>query len=267
MASARGRRLIGVAPLAVAIDDVDIAPEACLGAAGARLTVRLAAITGPEDAIERVERTCHRAGLVADGASLGVIAAGAAALTPEERNGPTFVIDFGAAQTGVALFAGGCATAARTFNRGGDAITETLARAVSTTRAAAERVKIAHGDVSGHSEDRAVIEFAQLNADGRLSPGAAARATVLAAIRGAWLEILTDLRPALDQADPAGRAGVVMVGGGALTLGLGQLVERALGRRARLGRPIGFGARCVRRRPGLCRDVRRAGGGRCGAAR
>lgn len=241
-ASARGRRVLGVADLSAAVDEAAMAPQACLGRAGARLTLHTAVITAPDAAVAAVERCCQRAGLPIDGLGLAVTAAGEAALTQDERDGRTFVVDFGAAQTGLALFDGGRVVAARTLSRGGDVVTQALAQRVATTNAAAERVKIAHGDVSGRSEDRAVIEFAQLNADGRLSPGAAARGTVLAAIRGAWLEVLSDLGAALDQADPSGRAPLVMVGAGALTLGLAPLVERVVGRRARVGRPIGFGA-------------------------
>jgi cell division protein FtsA len=240
LAARRGARVLSLSSVRFSIDGGPPLEDP-LGLPGASLSCAAAVIMAPEAALSALEACAHKAGLTVAGIAAGPVMAGEAVLTREERLQGAFVLDLGASHTGIAAFHDGEPIYARCLTGGADRVTAALAQTLATTLAAAERVKIAHADLSGDGEARGVVEYARLSDDGRLSAGAAARSAVDTAARTAWLSGLVEVRAALDAVDPRGQWPVALCGGAALTPGLARLAGRALGRRARLAAPIGFG--------------------------
>jgi cell division protein FtsA len=241
----RGARILGLSSVRFRIDGGPVLQDP-VGQAGGSLMCEASAILAPEAAIAALEACAHKAGLTLAGIAATPVMAGEAVLTHDERMAGAVLIDFGASHTGLAVFHGGEAVMAKTLALGADRVTRALAQALDTTMAAAERVKIAHADLSFQADvrgrpERGVVEYARLSEDGRLGPGAASRAQVDTAARSAWLSWLTDVRAAIDAIDPRGQWPAAFCGGAALTPGLTAVVERTLGRRARLAAPRGFG--------------------------
>lgn len=236
----KGQRVLSVCSARYAVDDGEFIVDP-LRRMGAALTCEITMIVAPEAALSALELCCRRAGLAAISIHAAPLAAGEGVLTAEERAAGVFIIDLGAAQSSFAAYVDGAPFQVSTTPIGGDLVTEALAAALGTTKAAGERLKIAHSDLSDSADPRAVVEVAQICADGRLAQSVAARGAMDVAVRTAWMSIFAALREALDAVDPAGALPVVLTGGGAMTAGVIALAERALGRRVRIGAPRGFG--------------------------
>lgn len=240
-AARRGMTVLGLTSARFRIDG---APEAILdplGRPGSTLLCEAAALLAPDVSLAALTSACTIAGLPLAGMAPAPIAAALAIAPPADADSGVFIADLGATHVSLALVLGGEVVWAGAVPMGADCVTDALAHTLATTRAAAERVKIAHVDLSGAGDPKAVVEFARLSDDGRLDAGLAQRAALDAAARGAWLGVFEAVRAVLDRLDPNGRMPVAITGGGAMTLGLCAIAERGLGRKVRLGRPSGFG--------------------------
>jgi cell division protein FtsA len=238
----KGRRVLSLSSVRFRIDGAADPLGDPLGQMGSTLSCEAFAITAPEAAIEALEQCCALAGLPIGMIVPAASAAAAAALTPQERAAGVVLVDMGAAFTASALLLGGDVVWLGGVDCGGDAVTDALASALATTRAAAERLKIAHSDLSEDCDPaKGVVEFARLSEDGRLTGAVAARSAIDATVRGAILDGLGAVRRQLDGADRSAGLPVVLCGGGAMIPGLAAVAERVLGRRVRIGSPIGFG--------------------------
>jgi len=186
-----------------------------------------------------VER-CH---LSVEGLIAAPYAAGLAVLTADEAEIGATVIDFGAGTTTVAVFAGGDCVHLDGLALGGNHVTMDLARGLSTQVAGAERLKTLHASVlAGSSDETEVITIPAVAEEERDGPNAASRSQIVRMVRPRIDEILELLRDRLKSANMLAAASrrVVLTGGAAQLIGLGDLVGRVFGAAARIGRPLGM---------------------------
>lgn len=212
-----------------------------LGAKGQMLQAEALAALAPQAGIDAAEALCAKAGVYVMGAAPAPLCAAQAVLRDQERIQGAAVVDIGAAHTGLAIVGDGDVVHLEALDVGADHITAKIAAELGATRAAAERVKVAHADVSGALDPRHVVELALIGADGRLAPGAVLRGALDLAARTACMDVLATVRARLDAIDPGALLPVALTGGGAQMAGLSGLAERAFGRSVRIAAPIGFG--------------------------
>ncbi len=231
---------IHVEPLRYTIDDGDPIADPH-GQPGKMLAVEACIVTAPTDALNALKSCIRQAGAEVEEIIAGPKAAGLAALTPEEREAGALVVDIGAGSIGVAAFAGEGLVHCETIAAGGVRLTRDLALKLQTTFAAAERVKLHFGAVSNACDPREAVAAPKLGLDGRLEAATTLRGVISDTLTPRLYEMLLTARERLTRAGFAGANGpqrAVLVGGGAMILGIRDLAAEALGMPVRLGRPL-----------------------------
>jgi cell division protein FtsA len=184
-----------------------------------------------------IER-CH---LGVEGLVAAPYAAALSSLTADEAELGAVCIDFGAGTTTVAVFAGGECVHADGIAVGGQHLTMDLARALSTRSSEAERLKSLYGNAIATAADEMDMITVPALEDG--VPSAVPRSHISRALKPRIEEIVEFLRERLAKAGllAGARRRLVLTGGASELLGLPELVGRAFGGHARIGRPIGIG--------------------------
>ncbi|MES1203747.1 MAG: cell division FtsA domain-containing protein, partial [Pseudomonadota bacterium] len=109
-------------------------------------------------------------------------AAGLAVLAPEECLMGAAALDFGAANVGVAAFAGGNLVLCECAPGGGASLTADIAARIGSTFAAAERVKLLYGGFTDGPPAENPVEIPRLGGDGRLEAATMSRGTIIEAM-------------------------------------------------------------------------------------
>jgi cell division protein FtsA len=169
--------------------------------------------------------------------------AGLSALADDEADLGAAVVDMGAGTTTIAVFAAGRFIHVDGFAVGGQHVTMDLARGLSARVVDAERIKTFYGTVvAGMSDERDMIPVPAVSDDTREPPQVVSRAALVPFIRPRVEEILEMVRDRLAAspfaAEPQGT--VVLTGGASQLSGLPELAARILGRKTRIGRPLGI---------------------------
>jgi cell division protein FtsA len=169
--------------------------------------------------------------------------AGLSALADDEADLGAAVVDMGAGTTTIAVFAAGRFIHVDGFAVGGQHVTMDLARGLSARVVDAERIKTFYGTVvAGMSDERDMIPVPAVSDDPREPPQVVSRAALVPFIRPRVEEILEMVRDRLAAspfaAEPQGT--VVLTGGASQLSGLPELAARILGRKTRIGRPLGI---------------------------
>jgi cell division ATPase FtsA len=187
--------------------------------------------------IESSARRCHLE--IADLVPCQIAAADSA-LTDAERAGGVALVDVGAGATKLAVYARGSLIHTAVIALGGERMTRDIAAAFRTSRAEAERIKVAHGaamvDWVGPGETIALTPL------GGRAPRVVPRRALVQVIASRVEEISALL---VEQLRPPGFTGqlprgLVITGGAALLPGLVEVCGRATGLPSRLGVPSGL---------------------------
>lgn len=229
-----------VEPLRYTIDDGEPIADP-YNQPGKMLAVDACVVTAPTEALNALKACIRQAGAEVEEIVAAPKAAGYAVLTAEERAAGALVIDLGAGSIGLAAFAAEGLVHAETITAGGVRLTRDLALRLQTTFAAAERVKVAFGAVSGACDPREAVQAPKLGLDGRLEASTTLRGVIADTISPRLAEMLLTARDRLARAGFSGEnapARAILVGGGAQIPGMRDLAAEALGMPVRIGRPF-----------------------------
>ena len=191
--------------------------------------------------LKNLETAVRSADLHVDAIVASPLASGRATLTKEEREIGVALVEIGAGVTNIAIFAQDLLAGFASLPMGGQAITEDIASALGTPRAAAERLKALKGSASALPRDNhELIDVPAM--DGSDTQHRRPRAELVHAIR-ARLDIL--FGSVAEHFQEIGFVGprahqVVLTGGGAALAGIADYAESVLGKQVRVGVPTGL---------------------------
>lgn len=115
------------------------------GMIGVRLEVECTIITGTKAAVHNLMRCVEKAGLRISGIILMSLASGMMALSKDEKQMGTVLVDIGAGSTTLAVFEGGSLAAVSTLPIGGDYVTSDICYGLKTQTEHAEKIKLKYG--------------------------------------------------------------------------------------------------------------------------
>lgn len=138
------RDIIDVIPKQFIVDGLDEISDP-RGMIGVRLEMEGTIITGSKTILHNTLRCVERAGLEIMDITLQPLAAGAFALSKDEKNLGVALVDIGGGSTTIALFENGILKATSVLPVGGDHITKDLSIGLRTSTEDAEKIKTKYG--------------------------------------------------------------------------------------------------------------------------
>jgi len=219
--------------------------RAPVGLYGERLAVTIHCITAAPGPLRNLVSAIERAHLSVSAVVACPYASGLGALVEDEKELGAACIDLGGGATQIGIFAAGALVHADVVPMGGQLVTQDIARGLLTPIDYAERLKTLYGSaLAAPADDRELIDVLQMGecegeADGETR---LPRSMLIGIIQPRLEEIFEIVGERLAGAGFEGAAAgrVVLTGGGAQLPGVRELAQRVLGRRVRIGRPVGF---------------------------
>ncbi len=213
-----------------------------LGMVGSRLEADVHVITLPVATTQNLLNCINRAGIEVIEMVLEPLAAGAAVLTPDEKELGVVLADIGGGTTEIAVWRQGALVHTSVLGIGGDHFTNDLAVVLKTPVPDAERIKKKYGAalVALVGEDETV----DVPLTGGRGVQPVPRRRIAEILQPRAEELLTMLWEEATRDNPAQelRAGLVLTGGGAGLDGILEVAEHVLGASGvRLGIPREFG--------------------------
>jgi cell division protein FtsA len=213
------------------------------GMPGDRLGLAVSAITADALELRNIETLIGHCYLEPAGYIATAFASGLATLTSDERDIGAIVVDLGAGTTSFGVFTSGNLTYADAIPSGGDHITLDIAKALSTSRTHAERIKTLYGTVlSANSDATEPINYATAGAslaDDAAETERTTRADLRAIIAPRVDLVLGEVKSRLAAAGllDAAATGIVLTGGAAQLQGLAGFASSLFGQPVRLAEP------------------------------
>jgi cell division protein FtsA len=159
------REIIDVIPKQFIVDGLDEINDP-RGMIGVRLEMEGTIITGSKTILHNTLRCVERAGLEILDIGLQPLAAGAFALSKDEKNMGVAMIDIGGGSTTVAVFENGHLRGTSVIPVGGDHITKDLSIGLRTTTDEAENLKLKHGHAFyDHASEDEIFEVSIIGSD------------------------------------------------------------------------------------------------------
>lgn len=213
------------------------------GMVGRKLGVDLHVVTSDSAASRNLMLAVERSHLDIEAVVATPYAAGLSALADDEAEMGVVVIDMGGGTTSVGVFSEGHLVHVDAIAVGGHHVTMDIARGLTTTVAAAERMKTLYGTcIASTSDERDMIAVPHIGEDDdRETVNHVPRSQLVRIIRPRVEESLELVRDRLKQAGYAAQAGrrIVLTGGASQLVGLPDLARRILQGQVRIGRPLG----------------------------
>jgi cell division protein FtsA len=210
-----------------------------MGMVGQKLEVNAHIVTASAAATQNIVTAVNRAGVVVTDTALETLAAADAALTPDERELGSCLLDVGGGTTALLVFSGGVVRHTAALPVGGDHFTNDLAVGLRTPIPEAEKIKRQYGCVWHEmlTQDHA-IEIASV---GDRPPRTVYTRMLNEIIEPRAQELLSLVRDELKRAglDTQIPAGIVLTGGGAHLSGLVELSEHVFSLPVRVAVPRG----------------------------
>lgn len=230
-----GREVVHVVPRAFRLDGAEGILDP-LGLSGRELEAEAHLITAERLPLQNHFRAAEQAGLEIVDYQLAIRAAGAAVLTPEEREVGVLLLDIGAETTGVAVYDSGYLWYVSVLPVGGAHITSDIASLLRTPVGMAERLKLERGWAS---PDLCPDTHFEVPTPSGLNTREVADKQLAAIIQSRVEEILQLAAQQVKRSGYPGLfpAGVVITGGGARLQGLLEAAADSLSLPARLGVP------------------------------
>jgi len=213
------------------------------GLAGRQLSMDLHTVTVDESPLRNLMIVLERCYLPVAGLIASPFASALAATTPEERQVGVLSIDMGGGKTSFSVFAEGHFLHSDAIAIGGDHVSFDISRGLSTPLTEAERIKALYGTmICAASDSHEVISFPIVG------PAAGEEEQMLYQITKAQLHqylrprvesILALVMERVERSGFAAHAGarVVLTGGAAQLVGLGEFAANRLGRAVRVSQP------------------------------
>jgi cell division protein FtsA len=229
-------------PIAYSLDDAGGVRDP-RGMVGAELGVDMHLVTAQAAAVRNLVLCVERCHLDVEAVVASPYVAGLGALVADELELGSACIDMGGGTTTFGLFAYGRFVYCDAVAIGGHHVTMDLARGLSTSIDAAERIKTLYGSTLGIGMDLGETISVPQVGEGELAGDVndVPRSMVAEIIRPRVEEILELVRDRLNTTPFAGLSGgrAVLTGGASFLPGTIDLAERILGLKVRIGRPIG----------------------------
>jgi cell division protein FtsA len=214
------------------------------GMYGQTLSAQLHMISSTQSAVRNLVTCIEKCHLEVKSVILSPYASGLAALLKDERNIGATVIDMGAGTTSISVFHNSSAVYSDVIPIGGNHITSDIAKGLSTTLAAAERLKALHGSafcIAG--DENEMIEVEQMGDDNLYDDNIIPKAQLISIIQPRLEEIFDQVRERL--ANPRLRRfigrHVVLTGGASQLHGTRDMSSIVLDKQVRIGKPTEIG--------------------------
>lgn len=168
-------------------------------------------------------------------------AAGLACLVEDEMDMGCTVVDMGGGTTSIAVFYGRELIYTDAIPVGGQHVTNDIARGLTTSLHAAERMKTLYGSaIATATDEKDLIDVPPLGEEDSLSPNHVPRSYLVSIIAPRIEETMELVRSRLIDSGLGPIAGrrVVLTGGASQIPGLRELSQKYLEKQVRLGRPI-----------------------------
>lgn len=211
------------------------------GMVGDTLGVDMHVLTGDAAPLRNIELAINRSHLSVERMVATPYASGLAALVDDELEMGAACIDMGGGTTTISIFSEGNFVHGDAIPVGGNHVTLDLAKGLSTTIEAAERLKVMHGSaLPGSADDRDLITIHPIG-DDHGAPMQIPRSVMTRIIRARVEETLEMLRDRISKSGYGSAIGkrIVLTGGASQLAGLPEAARRILGRNVRAGRPLG----------------------------
>ena len=219
------REIIDVIPREFIVDGYDGIHDP-VGMVGVRLEVDAMVITGMITSLRNLYRCVERAGLDIDGTVLNSLANAEVALTRDEKELGTVLLDLGGGTTEIAVFQNGYLKNLAVLPVGGDHITNDIAVGLRTTLQHAERLKLDHGmALQSLVPEEAMLELPRISGKEAQKVPQKELAMIIESRLAEILQMASDALAEMGINEPL-PAGVVLTGGVSLTEGLADLAEQ-----------------------------------------
>jgi cell division protein FtsA len=211
------------------------------GMVGDALGVDMHVLTADSAPLRNLELCINRSHLSVERMVATPYASGLASLVDDELEMGAACIDMGGGTTTISVFNEGKFIHADAIPIGGNHVTLDLAKGLSTSISAAERLKVMHGSaLPGSADDRDLVSIQPIGDESDVA-GQVPRSMVTRIIRARVEETLELLRERINKSGYGNLVGkrVVLTGGASQLSGLPEAARRVLGRNVRIGRPLG----------------------------
>jgi cell division protein FtsA len=235
------REIIDVIPKQFIVDGLDEINDP-RGMIGVRLEMEATIITGSKTILHNILRCVERAGLEILDITLQPLAAGAFALSKDEKNLGVALIDIGGGSTTIALFEQGGLQAATVLPVGGDHITKDVSIGFRTSSEDAEKVKIKYGHgFYDHASEDVVFNVPIIGSDQHQQFNQLELSDIIEARAEEIFELVQKELKSMGINDLPG--GFVLTGGVANTPGILELAQAVFQNRVRIAIPDYIGVR------------------------
>lgn len=223
-----------------------------VGMSGVRLEVETHIITGSTTAIRNLSKCVSEMGADVEGLVVGSLAAAESVLTETEKELGVVLVDIGGGVTNIVIYVEGAPFYTSVLPIGAKNVTNDLAIGLRVSLEAAEKIKLALSEsekerkpalpFEGEDEEKKTtedeIDLAQLGITEEKNK-VSRKTLVEGIIKPRLNEIFTMIGMELKKSGAAGLtpAGIVLCGGGALTVGIIQAAKRNLAMPVRIGCP------------------------------
>lgn len=230
------REIIDVIPREFIVDGYDGIYDP-VGMIGVRLEVDAMVITGTITSLRNLYRCVERAGLEIEGTVLTSLANAEVALSRDELELGTVLVDIGGGTTEISVYQNGHLKNISVLPIGGDHITNDIAVGLKTTLQNAERLKLDHGIAARHlAADDKAIELPQISGKKPRIVPVKELAMIIESRLVEILHIAAEELADMGYQEPL-PGGIVLTGGVSLTRGIVELAEQVLQSSVRVAQP------------------------------
>lgn len=233
------KTVINVVPLNYTLDEESGIRDP-RGMYGSHLSANLHVVLASRSPVKNITACISRCHLAVESMLESSSAAGLACLEEDEKELGVCVIDMGGGATKFSVFTEGRHIYTSSIAIGGIHVTSDIARGLSTTMAAAERIKTLYGSaVSSPKDGQQMIDVPPLGDPDDEEPHTIPRSMLVGIIRPRLEEIFEMVRANLENTgfDKVAGKRAVITGGASQLIGVRDLAGQVLGKQVRLARP------------------------------
>src|SRR3989344_7200534 len=215
-----------------------------VGMTGVRLEVETHLVSASSPAIKNIVKTVSEVGVEVEELVFSGLAAAEAVLTNTEKELGCALIDIGGGTTSVAVFIEGSLAYSSEIPIGAKNVTNDLAIGLRVSIESAEKIKLALSKKEKLSKTEKEVDYIDIATFGADESKKVSKKTLVEGIiRPRLNEIFTMVKLDLAKAEIINKipSGVVITGGGALTVGVVESSKRMMALPARIGEPKGVG--------------------------
>lgn len=227
--------IIHVLPRSFTVDGQDGVKDP-IGMTGVRLEVSTHIVTGASTVIRNLTKCISEVGCDVAGLAFNGLASAHAVLSDTEKELGVVLVDIGGGTTNIAIFTEGALTYSSVLPVGAKNVTNDLAIGLRVSLESAEKIKLFLGSVKS-KEDNIDLSSLSLPEDLKTS---SYKTLVEGIIRPRLNELFQMIGAEIKKSDLGSLtpSGIVLCGGGALTVGIIESAKRILSMPVRIGFPV-----------------------------